>query len=98
MNIYRKEILKEFVRKHSIALNAVQNWVSKVSKAKWKSFNELKLTFPTADYVGNNRVVFNIKGNDFRVVAVVIYFANSIEIRWVGTHAEYNKIKDCSLL
>ena len=98
MNIYKKEILKDFVRKHAIAMNAVQNWVFTVSNAQWKSFNELKLAFPTADYVGNNRVVFNIKGNNFRIVAVVIYLANSMEIRWIGTHAEYDKILDCSLL
>jgi len=50
------------------------------------------LIFPSADYVGNGRVIFNIKGNDYRLIVIVLYVINVVEVRWIGTHAEYNKI------
>ena len=54
----------------------------------------LQKTFPAADYVGNDRYVFNIGGNKFRTVAVVVFFAGDMHLRFVGTHAEYDRIKD----
>ena len=54
--------------------------------------NELKADFPSADYITNNRFVFNIKGNSFRIVVILIYFAGELNIRFAGTHAEYDKI------
>ena len=52
----------------------------------------VKADFASADYVGNNRIVFDIKGNDYRLVAVVLFVAGTVFIRWVGTHSEYDKI------
>jgi mRNA interferase HigB len=57
-----------------------------------ENHNELKDDFPNADYVTNNRYVFNIKGNSYRIVVVLIFFAGEVNIRFAGTHAEYNKI------
>ncbi len=55
---------------------------------------DLKADFPSADFVGNNRYVFNIKGNNYRTVVLVVFFAGTVAIRFVGTHGEYDKIKD----
>ena len=63
---------------------------------KKDTHNDLKDTFPSADYVGNGRYVFNISGNNFRIVAVVLFIGGILELRFVGTHAEYDKIKNCS--
>lgn len=60
--------------------------------AEWKNHAELKKMFPSADYVKNGRYVFNIGGNNFRVVAVVIFIGGVMNIRFVGTHPEYDKI------
>ena len=65
-----------------------------VEKTEWKSHAELKQAFPSADYVGNDRYVFNISGNKFRLVTIVVFFQGFLHIRFVGTHAEYDKIKD----
>jgi mRNA interferase HigB len=54
----------------------------------------LKADFPSADFVGNNRYVFNIKGNNYRTVVLVVFFARTVAIRFIGTHGEYDKIKD----
>jgi len=98
MTIANKEILEEFTRKHSNVKSSVEKWKLEVATAQWASFNDLHLKFPSADYVGEGRVVFNIKGNDYRLIAIVLYVIHLVEIRWIGTHAEYNKIKDCSLI
>jgi mRNA interferase HigB len=92
MIITGSEILEEFCKKHSDALNAIAKWVSDVSLAEWKNHNELKNSYTSADYVGNSRYVFNIRGNNYRLVVVVVFFAGTVNIRFAGTHAEYDKI------
>ena len=67
-------------------------WFKKVEQAKWKNINHLKNEFPFADYVGNNRVVFDIKGNKYRIVVIIFFDGQKTYIRFVGTHAEYDKI------
>jgi mRNA interferase HigB len=92
MNIRRKDIIDKFIKNLADAKNALQKWLDVVEKAKWKSHADIKTNFPTADYVGNERYVFNIRGNNYRMVAVVIFIANSLTIRFIGTHAVYDKI------
>ena len=88
MILSNKLLLSDFVRKHSQA-------VEKVAEAVWQSHNDVKATFPSADYVKNGRYVFNIGGNKYRIVAVVLFIGGVMELRFVGTHEEYDKI-DCS--
>jgi len=75
-----------------MARNPFKRWVKEVERANWRTIADLKNDFATADYVGNGHFVFNIKGNDYRLVAVVVFVAGTIFVRWVGTHNEYNKI------
>ena len=60
----------------------------------WNNFADIKQTFNTVDYVGNDRYVFDIKGNNYRIVAVVLFINQKVYMRFVGTHKEYEKIKD----
>jgi len=92
MKIWNKEILDQYASKHADIANALQRWVDFVERIDWKSHVELKSDFPTADYVGNNRYVFNIKGNNYRIVTIVIFISGILKVRFIGTHAEYNKI------
>ncbi len=94
MRIWDKGVLDKYVRKHSDIANALQQWTDFVEEADWKSHNELKIDFPSADYVGNGRYIFNIRGNNYRLVTVVVFIAGILKIRFIGTHAEYDKI-DC---
>lgn len=98
MLIDNKKILDDFVQKHSKAVNPLNKWVKEVAKANWEGHNELKGCFPSADYIGNSRYVFNIGGNNYRIVAVVVFICGIMTLRFVGTHAEYDKIKDCSVI
>ena len=94
MKILFPERIEEFTSKHADAKEALERWCDILVNAKWKSHADLKADFPSADFVGNNRYVFNIRGNNYRTVVMVVFFAESVAIRFVGTHSEYDKIKD----
>lgn len=76
---------------------SLRAWNDKVEHASWTSHADLKRDFPSADYVGNDRYVFNIKGNNYRLVVVVIFNPRWVLVRWVGRHKDYNKI-DCATI
>ena len=98
MKIWDKELIDKFTDKHTDASSAFQCcWIDIVEDAEWKSHAELKMSFPSADYVGNNRYVFNIRGNNYRMVVVVVFIAGMLKIRFLGTHAEYDKV-DCKTI
>ena len=94
MKIINKELIDRFMAKHADSSNAIIKWVEVVKRVKVKSHNELKSIFPNADYIGNSRYVFNIKGNDYRLVSIVLFSGGLITVCFIGTHAEYDKI-DC---
>jgi len=97
MQIFEKIKIEQFISKHAITKNALENWIKIVESCEWKNHADVKQTFPTADYVGNAKYVFNIKGNEYRIVAVVVFIAGTLTIRYIGTHEEYNKI-DCKTI
>ena len=84
----------EFYTEYNDAKTALEEWYEKVSKADWDSFADVRQMFNSADGVGNNRVVFNIKGNKYRLVALILYKIKMVYIRFVGTHQSYEKIED----
>ena len=94
MRIRNKELLHKYVIRHANVRSALQHWIDIVEKAEWESFNELKMDFPSVDYVGNGRYVFNIKGNDHRLIVIILFAERYLNVRYIGTHAEYDKI-DC---
>ena len=92
MIIANKELLDKFVQVHAQAAKPLNKWVDIVQAAQWKSHAELKTTFPSADYMKNGRNVFNIGGNNYRIVAVVIFIGGVMNIRFISTLPEYDKI------
>ena len=94
MKIIYPERIEEFADLHPDAKTALERWCAVVKAATWKHHADLKKDFPSADYVGNNRYVFNIKGNNYRTVVMLVFFAWTVAIRFIGTHKEYDKIKD----
>ena len=71
---------------------ALERWYQIAEEAEWKNFSDIRVDFPNADYVGNQHYVFNIKGNNYRLIVVIKFTINRIFIRFVGTHKEYDKI------
>lgn len=98
MRIFIYRTLAEYYQKHPDARTALEDWFSKTEESEWENFSDIKVTFNSVDSVGNRRYVFNIKGNSYRLVALVLFVPKYVYIRFIGTHAEYDKIKDCSTL
>lgn len=94
MRIISFSMIREFIAKHADADVPLRDWYKRTSRADWNSFADIKQTFNTVDYVGNDRYVFDIKGNNYRIVAIVLFVNKKVYMRFVGTHEEYSKIKD----
>ncbi len=94
MRIVTYKRILEFSKKHSNSKNALNFWYHTVKVKEWNSFNDIKQTFNSVDFVGNNRYVFNIKGNDYRLIAIISFNAKKVYIRFIGTHSEYDRITD----
>lgn len=93
MVIIKKSTLTVYGIKHADAVQALEDWYDVVSKADWATFHDIKRTFNSVDYVGNDRYVFNVKGNKYRLVAMIFFNIRTVFIRFIGTHAEYDRIK-----
>jgi mRNA interferase HigB len=98
MTISGKRLIDRFVLQHAQSRSSFIRWIDEIEGILPASHNDLKQLFPSADYVGNKRYVFNVGGNNYRLVAVVAYVEGILFVRWCGTHAEYNKIADISNL
>ena len=94
MRIIAFRTLREFFEKaeYSDSETSLRAWYHDVKTAEWKNPNELRQQFKNASFVGEGRVVFNIKGNDYRLVVAIDYEFQVIFIRFVGTHKQYDKI------
>ncbi len=71
---------------------ALREWYKKTQKANWSCFADIKRSFNSVDSVGNSRYVFNIKGNNYRLVAIVLFKMKTVYIRYIGTHRDYERV------
>ena len=88
MRIISFAAIRNYVLKHVDSDVPLRDWYKKTEKADWSCLADIKQTFNSVDYVSNDRFVFNIKGNDYRLVAIVLFAAKKVFIRWIGTHKE----------
>ena len=96
MRIFTEQALKEYAEAHPDVKVALQEWTTVVKNSKWTCFVDVKRTFNSVDNVGNQHYVFNIRGNNYRLVVVIKFTIQFVYVRFIGTHAEYDKIADCS--
>lgn len=92
MRIISRRMLREFWEKHPDACIPLQTWYHDVERANWPGPADIKVVYRNASFLANNRVVFNIKGNRYRLVVLVVYQHGVVYIRFVGTHEEYDQI------
>ncbi|MFN3848262.1 MAG: type II toxin-antitoxin system HigB family toxin [Spirosomataceae bacterium] len=92
MRVIAKRTLREFWEIHPDSEQSLIDWYDLVIEQNWASPNELKSTFGNTSIIDSNRVVFNIKGNDYRLITYIDYKFQIIFVMWVGTHSEYDKI------
>lgn len=91
MRLLNLPLLDQFVARHASARGVLAAWRREVKAADWKSPQDIKDRYRTADFLDGNRVIFNIKGNAFRLVVQVQYQDGIVRVQWVGTHAGYSK-------
>ena len=93
MNIYNKRSIIEFYKKHGDVKIPIEVWYEEVELKNWKSPNQLKQDYGgSVSILKNSRAVFDIKGNDYRIVAAIHYEYGWVFIKFIGTHGEYDKI------
>lgn len=93
MNIYNKSSIIEYYTEHADSKDSLEAWYKEVSKQLWRSPADVKRYFSqAASILKNERVVFNVKGNSYRLIAEVKYSKARVMIRFIGTHAEYDQI------
>ena len=92
MRVIAKKTLREFWEKHADCEQQLTAWFRETSVAQWASPNEIKAAHPSASFLQDNRVVFNIKGNNYRLIVRISYEYQMVWVRFIGTHAEYDKI------
>ena len=92
LRVVAKKILRDFWEIHGDCEQQLKSWFQEASTAEWKNPNQIKLDYPSASILNDNRIVFNIKGNNYRLIVKVTYEYQMIWIRFIGTHAAYDKI------
>ncbi len=92
MNVISKRTLVEFYEQHPQAKSALEVWHSDARKSDWRSPSDIKEIYSTASFLQDNRVIFNIKGNDYRLIVHIDYPRKIVRVKFIGTHAQYDKI------
>lgn len=87
-----RKVLREFWSKHADAEQPLRAWFREAERGTWRNANELKRDYPSASVLGGGRVVFNIRGNSYRLVVRINYPYRMMWIRFMGTHAAYDRI------
>ena len=92
MRIISRKKIREFWEKHSDARPALESWYADTKQANWRTPSDIKSVYKNASFMPINRVIFNIKGNKYRLVAAVQFEYGIVYVRFVGTHKEYDRI------
>lgn len=92
MKIIAISTLREFWAIHPDAEQPLKAWHDEVRRARWRTMHDIRQTYATASILKNNRVVFNIKGNRYRLIAAVWFGVGQVYIKFIGTHGEYDRI------
>jgi mRNA interferase HigB len=92
MRVFARRALADFWKLHAESEQSLKAWFSEAENSAWKSPSDIKRSYPTASFIAGNRVVFNIKGNHFRLIVKINYDYGQVFIRFIGTHAQYDRI------
>ena len=93
MKIIGKRDIEKYMTRHANASAPLKCWVQKTEQSTWKTPAAIKADFASANFLSGDRVVFNIGGNNFRLVVIAVYVQGVLVVDWIGTHAEYDNEK-----
>lgn len=91
MNVAGRNLMDEFCAKHTDARRWIENWLSDTEEATWTKPQDIKDRYSSASFLGRNIVIFNVKGNAYRLEITCAYQSGVVVVRWLGTHAEYDE-------
>ena len=91
MRLVGKEVLAQFAKQHADIRSPLKAWILEVEEANWTGPADVKARYPSASFLSDNRVIFNIKGNMYRIETKVSYEITVVLVKRAGTHAEYSK-------
>lgn len=97
MNIVTKPTILHYAKEYPLAATSLLAWYRDFLKTNFENFNELKAVYHNASIIANNRVIFNIKGNSFRLIISIHFKKQLAYIIWFGTHAEYDTINAAAI-
>ena len=92
MKVIAVSTLREFWARHADTEQPLKAWYDEARHAVWNTPQDIRQRYASASFVGRNRVVFNIKGNDYRLIVAVAYRFQAVYIKFIGTHTEYDRI------
>ncbi len=92
MKVISKKTVNQFIEKYPKSTDAILRWYLLTKDSSWANFADIKKLFKGTDSVGNGLFVFNVGGNKFRVIVRIIFKAEIVYIRFIGTHAQYDKV------
>lgn len=92
MRIVAIKVLRDFWLRHPDAKSHLEAWIDEVRKAQWQQPADIKAAYRNASILKNRRVVFNIKGNDYRLIVAVAYRFGAVYVKFIGTHTDYNSV------
>lgn len=91
MKIVGRSVLDAFCAKHGDARRWIENWLSDTEEASWAKPQDIKDRYSSASFLATNTVIFNVKGNEYRLEVTCAYQTGVMVVRWIGTHAEYDE-------
>jgi mRNA interferase HigB len=91
MRIVGREELRDFATKHPDCRTWFSNWIADTERARWQTSQDIKARYVTSSFLGENVVIFNVRGNEYRLVVKVLYQTSIVIVLWVGKHTEYVK-------
>ena len=92
MRVFSKKTITDYGNANAQAREELNIWFAQVEFAQWSNLNDLKRDMPATDYIADNRYVFNIKGNHYRLIAMIFFPTKQVYIRGIYTHAQYSKL------
>ena len=91
MQIVSRKLIHDFIRTYPDGKSSIEAWFHEAKSAQWKTSMDIKRRYASASFLSENYVIFNIKGNSYRLVTKVAYNTGVVFVNWVGTYAEYDK-------
>ena len=93
MRVVGRETITAFMAKHAQSSKQLAAWLAEAERGQWKTPLDIKNRYRSADILSDNRVIFDIAGNKYRLVVKIAYQARIAQVQWIGTHAEYDRKK-----